>query len=108
MSVPTQRLVEYLTTRHITVYRLVMEHSSLSKAAKILSVSPSAVSYALTDLESVCGFELFIRKPGMRDIFPTTAGLRMKPYFDAVFDALMKLAGEIKLAKINPDYRPSR
>ncbi|HEY6532355.1 MAG TPA: LysR family transcriptional regulator [Acidimicrobiales bacterium] len=59
--------------RELRVLVAIAEHGGVSRAAKVLHLSPSAVSHSLAALEADLGVTLFHRLP--RGMAPTEAGL---------------------------------
>lgn len=54
----------HLKLRHLAVFHAVMEEGSVSKAADRLGLTQPAVSIALTRLEELVGYSLFVRSKG--------------------------------------------
>src|SRR5437588_1449762 len=79
----------------LAVFFAVAEERSFTKAAKRLSVSPSAMSHAIRGLEEGLGVRLLSRTT--RSVAPTEAGeqllARLRPALTDVQDALDQLSG---------------
>lgn len=54
----------HLKLRHLEVFHAVMEEGSITKAAEALNLSQPSISTALTKLEDMLGYKLFIRSKG--------------------------------------------
>jgi DNA-binding transcriptional LysR family regulator len=79
----------------LAAFLAVAEERSFTKAAKRLSVSPSAMSHAIRGLEETLGVRLLSRTT--RSVAPTEAGeqllARLRPALTDIRDALDQLAG---------------
>lgn len=67
----------------------VLEEGSVTKAARRLNVTPSAVSNALARLRDMLGDPLFVRRG--RGIVATPRALALKPRLDAALDSLRSI-----------------
>ena len=79
------------------VFRAVSREQSFSKAAKVLNMSPSAVSHAVAKLEDEFGFKLFVR--GKKSATLTDSGRQVAGYIDEMLDAEDML--EKRISQIN-------
>ena len=79
------------TLRQLLYFTAAAEHSSVVGAAAALNVSPASVSAAISDLEAICGLQLFVRRHA-RGLVLTPNGR------DMVIEAsnLLHLAGEFQ------------
>ncbi len=68
-----------MNTNSIKTFLAVMEHKSISAAAKNMFVSESAVSSQISRLENELGVKLFERKKGARSAALTEAGAAFVP-----------------------------
>src|ERR1041385_882268 len=79
----------------LSTFLAVAEERSFTKAAKRLSVSPSALSHAIRGLEENLGVRLLSRTT--RSVAPTEAGeqllARLRPALTDVKEALDQLSG---------------
>lgn len=55
-----------LTLRQVQIFLAVAQSDSISDAGAILGITKSAVSQAITDLETRLGVNLFERSKGLR------------------------------------------
>lgn len=67
------------------VFEAVVEERSFHKAAAILSMTPSAVSHAISSMEKEVGFSLFVR--GKQETILTSQGELLLPYVRAVLQS---------------------
>ena len=79
------------------VFRAVSREKSFSKAAKVLNMSPSAVSHAIAKLEDDFGFRLFVR--GKKTATLTDSGRQVAGYIDEMLSAEDML--EKRVSQIN-------
>ena len=79
----------------LAAFLAIAEERSFTKAAKRLSVSPSAMSHAIRGLEETLGVRLLSRTT--RSVAPTEAGeqllVRLRPALADIEDALNQLSG---------------
>ena len=79
----------------LAAFLAIAEERSLTKAAKRMSVSPSAMSHAIRRLEETLGVRLLSRTT--RSVAPTEAGeqllVRLRPALTDIEDALNQLSG---------------
>lgn len=67
------------------VFKTVVEQGSFIKASEVLSLTPSAVSHAVSSMEKELGFQLFIRNK--RGVSLTNYGEHLFPYVNAVINS---------------------
>ncbi len=79
------------------VFESVLEHRSVSGAARVLGVTPSAVSHALGRLRQALGDDLFV--PGESGMEPTKRALDLAP---RVRDGLALIDGAISVRPFEP------
>jgi len=70
----------------LRAFEAAARHLSFQAAAAELTVTPTAISHQIRDLETVCGTALFWRRP--RPLRLTEAGARLYPILQASFDAM--------------------
>ena len=79
----------------LSTFLTVAEERSFTRAAKYLSVSPSAISHSMRELEGAIGVRLLSRTT--RSVALTEAGeqlrSRLRPAFTEIHDALGQIAG---------------
>src|SRR5437763_12519635 len=79
----------------LSVFLIVAEELSFTKAAKRLGVSPSAISHSMRELEEEIGVRLVSRTT--RSVAPTEAGehllARLRPAFADIQEALGQVSG---------------
>lgn len=83
---PTNR---YDEIKKVMIAKTIVDNGSIQKAAKILKVTPSAVSQSLTALEKKLGAPLFVRTKGK--ITPTAHCLALLEKTQPVFSAIDSL-----------------
>jgi DNA-binding transcriptional LysR family regulator len=76
------------------LFILVVEETSLAKAADRAHLAPSAISKRLADLELDLGVKLFERKP--TGMFPTTAGMALLHHARRIMHNITELEGELR------------
>ena len=74
-----------LSLRSLRAFAAVVEHGSITAAAKVLSIAPSAVAAAVDQVEAEFGSILLIRTRA-RGISPTPAGLDMAARFRTLLE----------------------
>lgn len=67
------------TLRQMQYFLAVLDHGSVTAAAKESHVSQSALSMAIAQLESIFGAQLFVRNKAQK-VVPTPAALRLEPH----------------------------
>ncbi len=72
--------------RYLRTFQIAGRHLSFKVAAKELSVTPSAVSHQIRNLESFLGMALFVRKT--RSLALTEAGRNYFEFLDGMFSRL--------------------
>jgi DNA-binding transcriptional LysR family regulator len=77
--------------------RAMMEGNTTASAARRLGISQSAISRALSNLESRVGITLFEREAGRLN--PTGAAVRLNARLDALFEALDSIDGPADTAR---------
>lgn len=75
-----------LSVRELDVFRLVMEHGTITAAAEALHVSQPAVTRMLQQAEDRLGFDLFVRRK--RRLHPTAEARALIPETVSAFAAL--------------------
>src|SRR5215467_10901762 len=88
------RIGRRIRLRDLHILLTVVQRSSMAKAAQQLSVSQSAVSKAIADLEYTLGVRLLDRTP--RGVEPTLYGSALVKRGLAAFDELRQGVGEIE------------
>jgi DNA-binding transcriptional LysR family regulator len=88
------RIGRRVRLRDLHVLLTVVQTSSMAKAAQRLSISQSAVSKAIADLEYTVGVRLLDRSP--RGVEPTSYGSALVKRGLAAFDELRQGVGEIE------------
>ena len=72
-----------------TTFRTIVRTGSLTKAARLLSYTPSTITFHVAQLEKLAGVPLF-EKNGRRMVL-TKAGEALVPYVDEVLAATKKI-----------------
>lgn len=75
------------TVRQLQYFLAVLDHGSVTAAAKESHISQSALSMALAQLESTFAEPLFVRSRSQK-IAPTAAALRLAPHARSILDTL--------------------
>jgi LysR family transcriptional regulator for metE and metH len=84
--------------RHLKTLRALRDHGSLVEAADQLSLTPSALSHQIRDLEGMLDVELFSRKK--RPLQFSSAGLALLALADDVLPMIMQRMSDVRrLAK---------
>lgn len=83
-AVETKRKI-IMTLLSYHVFKTVVEQGSFQKAAEMLSLTPSAVSHAVSSMEQELGFSLFVRSKS--GITMTNYGQHLFPYINAVLNS---------------------
>lgn len=86
-----------INLRQIEVFRAVMVHKTVTRAAEVLYISQPAASRMIADLEHRVGFELFVRTKGR--LVPTPEALGLYEDVEKSFVGLEKItkaAGDIR------------
>ena len=76
----------------LRTFLVILEESSVSRAAVRLNVTQSAVSYSLARLRSVFGDPLFVRSG--QGLTPTEAALSLKEPIQKILDGLSSLTDQ--------------
>lgn len=74
-----------MTLLSYQVFKTVVEQGSFQKAAEVLSLTPSAVSHAVSNMEQELGFSLFTRNKS--GVSLTNYGEQLLPYINAVLNS---------------------
>lgn len=80
-----------ITLRQLSIFRSVYETHQISKTARRLSLSVSAVSQAIRDLESALSAELFVRRSA--GLEPTPAAQTLLPYATLIVEKSSEAEG---------------
>lgn len=89
-----EQISRRLKLRHLNAFVAVVEHRSMVKAAKYLSISQPVVSKAIADLEDMVGVRLLERGP--QGIEPTIYGRALLKRSVSVFDDLRTGMSELE------------
>src|ERR1700754_2593684 len=92
-----------VTLKQLLAFDTVARHGSISKAAEEMSLSQSAVSLALKDLEAAISFPLFERRK--RTLVLNENGRRFQPKARAVLRHIADLEGATLTAKLSGTLR---
>ena len=87
----------------LDVFLAIAMSKTLSDAASVLGLSPSAVSYNLKCLENNLGLDLVDRKKGFKNIHLTPAGVTLLP-LAIKYDEVIR---EVSIIRKNPRYQLS-
>jgi DNA-binding transcriptional LysR family regulator len=88
------------THRQLTMFRSVMLHGNLSRAAEVLASSQPTLSRELARLEQVLGFALFDRVGGR--LRPTVRALELLKEVDRSFVGLEQIAARAQALRNSP------
>ena len=88
-----------MNIQSIRIFLAIVEHKSISEAARALYFSQSAVSQSLNQLEKELGVQLVIRERGARQIRLTPAGEAFVPLAQRRKDADMQIQQFILMQK---------
>jgi len=89
-----------MNQKQLTAFRMVMQHGSITEAARALCVSQPAVSRLIGDLELSIGFPLLVRTGGRAQ--PTSEAYQFFQEVERMFyglDRLSQVASEIRTLK---------
>lgn len=89
-----------MNTKQLTAFRAIMQHGSMSDAARRLDVSQPAISRLIRDLEQDLGFSLFERRNSR--VYATAAArafYRQVKYHFSGLERLAQSADQIRLMK---------
>ena len=78
----------------LRTFLIILEESSVSRAAVRLNVTQSAVSYSLARLRSVLGDPLFVRSG--HGLTPTEAALSLKEPIQKILDGLSAVLNRLR------------
>ena len=87
-------MIPMIEIRHLKTLRALRDHGSLVDAADQLSLTPSALSHQIRDLEGMLDVELFSRKK--RPLQFSTAGLALLALADDVLPMMIQRMSDIK------------
>jgi DNA-binding transcriptional LysR family regulator len=88
-----------LDVRRLEVLTAALREGSIAGAARVLAITPSAASQALSALETQTGTELLERLP--RGVRPTAAGERLAAHGEAVLGLLARAESEMDSRRRN-------
>jgi LysR family transcriptional regulator, glycine cleavage system transcriptional activator len=80
-------------TRNLRVFRVAARHRSFKLAADELSLTPSAVSHQMKELEEALGVELFVRRPRALEL--TAAGSMLLEDIEPLLTALDRSLAQV-------------
>ena len=92
-----------MTLRHFKIFITVCETMNMTQAAEKLYISQSAVSQAISDMESYYGIKLFERLS--KKIFLTTSGEKLLSYSRHIISMTQEAQSEIKSLSQNGQIR---
>src|SRR5712691_10701285 len=90
----TDRIDRRLNPRDLHIFRVVVEHTNISKAADSLAISRPVISRTIANLERTLGVPLFDRSP--QGVEPTLYGRALRKLAITVFDDLRQGMQEIE------------
>lgn len=77
------------------IFEIVVEQKSFLKASELIHITPSAISHAVSSMESELGFPLFVRNRGGVEL--TSYGQNLLPFIRAILKSEERLVQEIDL-----------
>ncbi len=86
-----------INLRQIEVFKALIEHGTVSRAAEVLTISQPAASKLLIQLESDNGLKLFDRAKGR--LVPTAQGLRLYEEIDRIFAGVRQVESAIAVIR---------
>lgn len=86
-----------INLRQIEVFKALIEHGTVSRAAEVLTISQPAASKLLMYLESDTGLNLFDRHKGR--LTPTAQGLRLYEEIDRIFAGVRQVESAIAVIR---------
>lgn len=89
----------YDEIRKVMIAKTIVESGSIQKAARVLKVTPSAVSQSLSSLEKKIGQALFVREKGA--LRPTSECLQLLERAEPAFRAMDQIFVESKALQID-------
>lgn len=82
----SRRAIARLKFRDMQVFLLVVRFGSMAKAAQFLSLTQSAISQSIAEIEHVLGYRLLERGP--KGVTPTIYGSKLLERVSEIFDSL--------------------
>lgn len=82
-----------MDSRQLDYFRRIVEHGSMSGAARLLSVAQPSLSQQTRNLETLLGIELLVRTP--RGVVPTEAGRRLYDHACKIFRMLEEARADV-------------
>ncbi len=86
-----------INLRQVEVFKALIEHGTVSRAAEVLTISQPAASKLLMHLESDNGLKLFDRDKGR--LVPTAQGLRLYEEIDRIFAGVRQVESAIAVIR---------
>lgn len=83
--------------RQVEIFKALIEHGTVSRAAEVMWISQPAASKLLMHLESDTGLKLFDRHKGR--LVPTALGLRLYEEIDRIFVGLHQVESAIETVR---------
>ncbi|MCO5142851.1 MAG: LysR family transcriptional regulator [Oligoflexia bacterium] len=95
-------MIRYEEIKKVMIAKTILENGSIQKAAKVLKVTPSAISQSLASLEKKIGAPLFIRQKGKVTATEKCIELleKAKPAFHALDSLFAKEKNKLTLASL--------
>lgn len=89
-----------INLRQIEIFKAVIEHGTVSRAAEVMAISQPAASKLLVNLEADTELALFDRQKGR--LIPTTAALQLYEEVDRIFSSIKQV--ETAVQSIKQDF----
>ena len=89
-----------ITLRQIEIFKAVIEHGTVSRAADVMAISQPAASKLLVHLEADTELSLFDRQKGR--LVPTPVALQLYEEVDRIFSSIRQV--ELAVQSIKQDY----
>ena len=86
-----------INLRQIEVFKALMEHGTVSRAAEVLAISQPGASKLLMHLECDSGLKLFDRHKGR--LTPTSQGMRLYEEIDRIFAGVRQVESAIAVLR---------